>query len=302
MNNKRILITGINGFIGRNLAKYLGDSFPQAAVFGVARTCQSQEGRYLQADLLDKEALDRVIREIQPDVVFHLAGVIFSRDWTEFYQGNVETTINVLEAVKKSQYPTRIIIPGSAAEYGKVDTAYLPLLEEQEPNPISPYGVSKLWQTTTARYYASQGLDVVMGRIFNVIGPGVPQGLSIGAFLNQLKKIKSGELPPRIEVGNLKPKRDFLDILDVCQAMVALASSGKGGEIYNICSGASVSMEVILEMMITALGVNPEVVGMPERIRPADIDDIYGDNSKLVTQTGWSRRIQLEESIRRITC
>ena len=292
-----VLITGITGFIGSHIASMLEEHYPHIAVIGVDRVAKSDKRRFIQIDLLDRESIKSLINDTKPDFVFHMAGVVNSKNWQELYQGNVESTINLLEAVKEAHFPIRVIIPGSAAEYGSVNKSKLPISEDQAYNPVSAYGVTKVWQTAVAIFYAQQGVDVVVGRLFNVIGAGVPESLSLGAFASQLRKIKSREIPPEIRVGNLKPKRDFLDMRDIYRAFVALAVAGERGEIYNICSGQSVSMEYILNEMIEKSGVTATVVVDQSRVNLADIQDIYGSNGKLCRATTWAQEYTLADSV-----
>ncbi|TRZ92014.1 MAG: NAD-dependent epimerase/dehydratase family protein [Methanosarcinales archaeon] len=298
MNNKTVLITGSNGFIGNRLTAILSDTFPKITIKGVGRVACSNGPETFVVNLLEPEPTFRIIEKIKPDYIFHLAGVIYTRDWQELYRGNVKTTFNIMEGVKKAGIPCRIVIPGSAAEYGRVPVADLPINENQIPNPIVPYGVAKVWQTTIARYYASLEVEVVIGRLFNIIGPGAPEGLSVGAFASQLGKIKRGELPPKILVGNLEPKRDFIDIVDVCRGLVAVAEKGRSGEVYNICSGNSIAMREILHMMIGCSGLKVDVSIDSSRLKANDIDDIFGDNTKITMETGWYPTVSIGTSIK----
>lgn len=295
MRDSTILITGANGYIGHNLCALLKETTPDGRIVGVDRKAAS--AGTLPLDLLEKKDVADLISELRPDYIFHLAGVIYSRDWEAHYKGNVETTINILEAVKRGSLKSRVIIPGSAAEYGRISTSDLPITERQTPNPISPYGVAKVWQTTVTRYYAANGVDAMTGRIFNVIGKGMPEGLSIGAFAGQLKKIKNSELPPKLTVGNLRPRRDFIDVIDACRGLISLAVKGRQGEVYNICSGRSVSMEDVLRKMIVGSGLDIEIVSDPARQKDADIEDIFGTHEKLSGDTGWTPVVPLETSI-----
>ncbi len=295
MRDSTILITGADGYIGQNLCSLLKETAPDGRIVGVDRKATS--GGTLCIDLLGKKDVADLISEVRPDYILHLAGVIYSRDWEAHYKGNVETTINILEAVRECHLKSRVIVPGSAAEYGRISTNDLPITERQLPNPVSPYGVAKVWQTTVTRYYATSGVDAMTGRIFNVIGKGMPEGLSIGAFAGQLKKIKDGELPPQIMVGNLRPRRDFIDIKDVCKGLIALAEKGMRGEVYNICSGRSVSMEDVLRKIIVGSGLDIEVVSDPARQKDADIEDIFGTHEKLSGDTGWMPVVPLDSSI-----
>jgi GDP-4-dehydro-6-deoxy-D-mannose reductase len=302
MNKKTALITGVQGFFGSHLLHLLSSKFPQLTLYGVVKNEGTAGGaaKTVRADLLDRNAVADMLLEIRPDYIFHLAGVIYSRDWQELYQGNVEITANLLDITHKQNSGCRFIMPGSASEYGHIFPGDLPLTEEQALNPISPYGVAKAWQTTLARYYAKQGADVVIGRVFNVIGRGVSENLSIGAFISQLKKINRGELPPSLRVGNLSPKRDFIDIEDACEGLISLALQGRKGEVYNICSGSSLSMQTVLDLMMKTSGIQATVTVDPERIKSTDIADIYGSYRKINQETGWRPAISLEDSIARL--
>lgn len=297
MENKSILITGSKGFIGKQLSEVISNTFPAIKIVGVDRKIFPANSEFFAVNLLEPDSTFQIIDKIRPNYIFHLAGEIYTKDWGKLYRSNVETTINIMEAVKRIDNSCRVVIPGSAAEYGCISNTDLPILEKQIPNPVVPYGVAKVWQTTIAKYYTTLGVNVVIGRLFNIIGPGAPEGLSIGAFASQLGKIKRGEMPPNILVGNLKPKRDFIDITDACRGLIALATKGKNGEIYNICSGRSFSMERILQMMIDQAGLDVRIEVDLLRVKGADIEDIYGDNEKIKSDTGWSQSIQLTESI-----
>ncbi|MBI5888781.1 MAG: NAD-dependent epimerase/dehydratase family protein [Deltaproteobacteria bacterium] len=297
MDNKTVLITGMHGFIGRHLAAALREAFHGVRVEGVDRAGRHESPDCRGLDLLEPECAVRVIGGVRPDYIFHLAGVVYSKDLRELYRGNVETTVNILDAVKKAGLPARVVVAGSAAEYGDVSSEDLPISEKLVPNPASPYGVSKVWQTTVARYYAQTGVDTVVGRLFNVIGQGAPEGLSIGAFAGQLKKIRRGDLPPELSVGNLKPRRDFIDVVDACRGLAAIAEKGRSGEIYNICSGSSVSMESVLGMMIEASGLEVRVAIDPARFKGADAGDVRGSSAKISSETGWQPSVPLLSSI-----
>jgi GDP-4-dehydro-6-deoxy-D-mannose reductase len=130
-----------------------------------------------------------------------------------------------------------------------------------------------------------------------VIGRGLPDTLSIGAFVSQLNRIRKGEIVPEIAVGNLRPRRDFVDIRDVCNALIALATHGVSGEVYNVCSGTSISMESLLRELISRTGLDVQVIADPSRIKSADIEDIYGSNQKIRSLTGWERAFSLSDSV-----
>ena len=299
MNNRRVLITGSQGFIGSHLTRWIKQLYPQALVVGTSRKKLAMEGQ-IDVDLTEKESVVELIQRTRPDCVFHLAGVLYATDFEQYYEGNIKTTINIAEAVKESKLQTRIVLLGSAAEYGNVMVKDLPLTEEQSTGPVSFYGLSKACQTEVARYYSNQGLNIVTARVFNVFGRGISRHLSIGSFLYQIDKIVSEAAAPVLVTGNLTAQRDYLFIEDVCSALVCLAEKGISGEIYNVCAGHSVSMQWMLDQMVHATGIKIEIVADPAKYKPVDVMNIYGSYDKIARIGGWQPRITVEEGIVRM--
>lgn len=297
MRSGTILITGVRGFLGSALERSLRASGAPIEVTGLDRAGGAGA---LAVDLLDPAATRECLARLHPDCIFHMAGVVYHADWPALLAGNVTATVNLLEAVKVLGLPCRVVIPGSAAEYGIVAPSSLPVRETHEIRPVSPYGASKAMQVLLAGYYSSAGLDIVTGRVFNVIGRNAPDGISVGTFFRQLRRMKEEGLPGRILVGNLAPRRDFLDIEDACRGLLAIAERGESGAVYHICSGASVSMESILRQMIRRSGMDVEVVVDSSRLRGVEVDDIYGSYERLHGLTGWAPAVTLEQSIEKM--
>lgn len=300
MNNKTILITGVNGLVGSCLRQLIDAKFSNAHIIGIDRAVNSNYHESIVLDLLDSTAVQQFIQDTHLDYIFHVAGVINSHDWNTLYQGNVQTTIHLIEAVRKSSPHCRIIIAGSAAEYGNVAECDLPITENHFPKPISPYGVSKFWQTVIAQYYANRGVDVVIGRMFNLSGRGISENLVIGSIIEQMKKIQNGQAEPKLFLGNTKTKRDFIDLIDACNGLGQLALEGRTGEIYNICSGRAVSIENIVKMIIDLSGMRIIVEIDENLIKDEDIHNSYGSNQKILNETKWEKKISLHESIKRM--
>jgi GDP-4-dehydro-6-deoxy-D-mannose reductase len=195
----------------------------------------------------------------------------------------------------------RIFVPGSAAEYGDAPPEQLPITENCPFNPISPYGVSKAWQYELAAFYAKgRGADIVMGRIFNLIGQNMHENLSVGYFERQLRAIRRGEQPAEVKIWNPTSRRDFVDVDDACRAVLSIAANGVAGEAYNICSGQSASTGTLLAMMAERVGVNVSLVDDPRHSGRIGIPDSYGSYGKLLTLCGWRPTISLDESVNRI--
>ena len=290
------LITGVSGYLGSNLRATVGSAWPEVRVVGLARTAAAAE---LAVDLLDPDALRQALASVRPDFVFHLAGTLRAATWTEFYRGSVETTINLLQALSTLPCPPRVVIAGSAAEYGPVLAAQLPIAEDQVgPGAVSQYGVSKAWQTCASRFYAAAGLPLMIGRVFNIIGRGLPETSAPGTFAAQIRRIRAGQVPPRLQVGNLDSRRDYLDVTDVCEALIALAQRGHSGETYNICSGVPTRIRDMLDMMVAAAGIAVDICTDASRFHAGDISDSYGSRAKIGAHTGWRPRVALATSLR----
>lgn len=300
MNNKTILITGIHGFVGRHLVAVIQEKYPTAQIVGVDKSfCQGKENVAVM-NLLDQKGTALLLEQVSPDYIFHLAGTIFAPSFKMLYENNVLPTEILLDSLRIQGMPCRVVVPGSASEYGAVHADDLPIDEDHPTNPVSPYGVSKVWQTTLARYYVQLGVDLVIGRMFNLMGRGMPTELSLGSFISQLKSIKAVDFPPRLVCGNLKPKRDFIDIEDACLGLIAVAERGACGEIYNICTGKSIAIGDALDQMIRLLKMAVTIESDEKRYKLKDIEDIYGSNRKILKDTGWLPRVTLRESFERV--
>jgi len=299
MNGKKVLITGCSGFLGSNLASEVKKHAPKLVVYGTDRKGKdTDEYSFFEADLTDGKSAERLISEIVPDYIIHLAGAISTEDWETLYNANVKTTVSLLEAVKKSNSHPRVVVIGSAAEYGLVVREDLPVKEDLATKPASIYGASMCCRSTLCMTYARNGLDVSVGRAFNIIGPGVSEKLVIGSFAKQIADIKEGGSKGTLSTGRLDSQRDFLDVSDVSRALYILALNGISGGVYNICSGRSASIKECLDLMLRGLP-HIKVATATDRLRQNDVSDVYGSNEKISTDTGWKQRISLEEGLRR---
>ena len=253
-----------------------------------------------KADLREQSEAEALIRDTRPALLFHLAGLIDSQNLDDLYASNVATTQHLLDATLKHAPTCRVIVPGSAAEYGRVPQAELPISEDKIPAPRIPYGLAKVWQSATARYFAERGANVVVARLFNLVGEGASTRLSVGAFAEQLRRIGKGDQQPRIVVGDLTPRRDFIDAADACAALLALAAIPEIGT-FNVCRGSSISMAEVLDILVRESGLKVEVVVDAARMRHrAEIPDSFGNPDRLHAATGWRPLIPLTESLARM--
>lgn len=271
---------------------------PDASVFGLDRSFKG-EGDFVEVpcDLRDEAQTERVVLEIHPDYIFHLAGLGQSDSWDELFAANVKTTVSILKASKKlPRSDVRIVVIGSAAEYGLVSLERLPVEENALPNPGSLYGASMCSRTAVALAYANAGLHVVVARVFNLLGAGLPEYLSVGSFASQIAAIEADAREPIVSTGQLAHRRDFVDVDDAARALYLLSLHAKAGEIYNVCSGASVAIGDVLQLMLRESTRNIAVRSVPSRAKPFDVPDMRGSGEKILRQTGWEPTVSIEEA------
>lgn len=306
----RILITGVEGFTGRHMLDLLGAERSAAHVTGIhlapyVPPASSRDLEVVKCDITDHDAIVDVVREVSPDIVFHFAGLVsvagsFSAP-LQYLNVNVEGTMNVLEAVRKARPDAKILVPGSAETYGKVEPDMMPIKEDTPQRPKNPYGLSKLLQERACVYYHdSLGLQVYLTRTFHSVGPGQSTGFVCSDFAKQVAEAERGPPGTVIKVGNLSAKRDFLDVRDLVKAYLAIIEMGKAGHPYNVCSGRSVPVRQVLDTLISLSKAEVTVEVDPAKLRPMDVPEFVGDNSRLRADTSWSPSTSLETTLKDI--
>ncbi len=295
----RVLITGVCGFAGQYMSDYLKQLQNPPEVIGAdvvdgAASCDS----FYRLDLSSKDDVVRLIEQSMPDYIIHLAGIFGTEDHLDVYKVNVLSIVALLEAACRYVPDVVMVAVGSAAEYGHIEPDQIPVDERTFCRPVTTYGMSKLLATQIALYYYRVfNLYVMVVRPFQLIGKGITTRLAPGAFALQIGQVLSGKAE-MIRVGNLETSRDFLDVRDAVEAVWALCQKPAGGQIFNLCSGRSIKMSVLLEMMLRHCGVEIKVEVDPARLRGgADIPDICGSFQKLKEHCGWSPKRSLQESI-----
>lgn len=305
----RALITGITGFAGGHLAQILLDRGDE--VFGMARdagqglTHLSREIKPAIVDLRDPLAVDTLLRETQPDAIYHLAGQAFvPLAWADPWmtlENNIRPQLNILEAMVRQKSGARLLIVASNEVYGRVRPDELPVKEETPLRPNNPYGVSKVAQDILGlQYFLSHGVDVIRVRAFNHIGPRQSPVFVAASFAKQLAEIEAGLVEPVLRVGNLEARRDFTDVRDVMRAYALLVQHGDPGEAYNVGAGEAHSIQSLLDILLGYTSATVKVEPDPARMRPSDVPVIYADNSKLRTKTGWTPTCKFEDSLRQV--
>jgi GDP-4-dehydro-6-deoxy-D-mannose reductase len=303
----RALITGISGFVGSHLAEYLlarGDWEVAGTVYGPYDNIQPimSDLELYPAELSKLPVVEFILDRARPDVVFHLAAMaVTGRSWHDpagTLQANVGMQANILQAVVNLGLACRVLVVGSAEEYGVVSPAQASVSEETDFRPVNPYAVSKVAQDMLGlQYYLSHKLDTVRVRPFNHIGPRQGLGFVVPDFAYQVASIEAGAQDPTLRVGNLDAERDFTDVRDVVRAYGLLALRGNSGEVYNVGSGQAHAVRQILHYFVSHSVVPIAVESDPERMRPSDIPRIVCNYAKLRACTGWEPSIPLEHSL-----
>ena len=295
------LITGATGFLGRHVLDALGVELAQTArsvdrVFVLGRRCPAgwPEDQFLLADLDDPDGLRQTIGTLAPDQVIHTAGRTPPAADDVLYRSNFWATIRLLNALRSPNRPVRVTLAGSAAELGAVPTDKLPVAETHPCNPIEAYGRSK-WMATVAGLTERPPLEVSVARVFNPIGPGLPQTQAFGEFAEQL--LAQGADPLPVVVGNLEIRRDFVDVRDVARALVAIALRGHSGLVYHVGTGHSRPVGQGLEQLVHLSGRSVKLCIDPRRGQRKAPVDSRADISRIIAQTGWTPSISFEQSI-----
>jgi GDP-4-dehydro-6-deoxy-D-mannose reductase len=300
-NPRRNMITGITGFAGRYLARALvarGD-----AVAGLARRpADVPDVELLQGDAGDPATLDAALRRFRPTHVYHLAGFTHThrsfKEPEEAWHGNLTATRRLFEAVKAWGERPRILWVGSGLVYGQPPDPATPVDESAELRPDTPYAASKAAADLVAfMAWRADKLDVVRARPFNHTGPEQSAEFAVPSFARQLIAIERGESPPVLEVGDLRTHRDLSDVRDVVAAYLLLMERGRGGDAYNVASGVSTPMSVVLDRMVALTGLSVEVRTRADLMRPVEQGVVRVDAAKLRRETGWQPGYTLDRTL-----
>jgi nucleoside-diphosphate-sugar epimerase len=278
-----ILVTGASGGLGRAFIPLLKARYNERIV-GTERTISSDQEDVVHCDFTNAGDVRQLISATKPRIVFHFVGSFTGTFNTDFLV-NVHSAQHLFESVEAEGLSTRIVVTGSAAEYGAVALADNPIREDFQGRPVSIYGLTKAMQTDVALFYAkTRNLDIVVARIFNLAIEGLSPRLFFGRATSMISSYKRGEIN-HLEFGNLEAKRDYVGITQATAQLLAIAESGARGEIYNVGSGIAQSMRNILRDLLAAEGIpNVNVVEENKAIvksKGFDVPVIYADITKV---------------------
>lgn len=306
----RVLITGITGFAGAYLAEDLLAATGGVEVFGLVRRRSARSNlepllpllRLVEGDLQDATSLLRALQAARPAVIYHLAAASsVAGSWAtpaEILQTNAVGTLHLLEAVRQLDLDATVVLACSAEPYGVVAEDELPIVEDHDLRPVSPYGVSKAAVDFLGyQYFHTHGLHTVRLRLFNHCGPRQPERFVVASLARQIVEIERKLRPPQLRAGNLEARRDFIDVRDAVRAYRLAAERGRAGEVYNVCSGHGRSIREVLDDLLSVRGAAVEVACDPTRLRPAEIPALVGDPSRFENAVGWRPAIAFRQTL-----
>ncbi len=302
---KTAIVTGSEGFIGAHLAKFLHDKGWN--VIGTYRLHKADplQNRpkliFEQCDLRHSHSVERIIGKYEPTHVFHLgAQSLPTLSWldpVDTFESNIMGSLHLFEALRRQKRPAVVVSACSSAEYGNVPASAIPVREDQPLQPLHPYGISKVCLDLLAReYFLDYKIPAVNLRLFNTTGPGKTSDAP-SDFVRQLVRIRKGVQRPVVEVGNLKPRRAFLDVRDTVRGFYLAALKGKRGEAYNLCATRTHTIEEILRTAMRLSGVKAEVLPVDRLMRPSDEKIIFGDAARIRRDTGWEPTHSLDDTL-----
>lgn len=288
---RRALISGVSGFVGSALARHLTNTGMEVCGTYIGAAPVGLDVEAVEMDLADEAGLARLIASFDPAVVIHLAGLSHvGESWDRMPQ---YFRVNVLgsESIFKAAAGRRILFASSAEVYGSVPDGEQPILEDRVIAPATPYAMTK-----AAAERLALAADAIVVRCFNLVGRGQDPSFALPYFAMQLAEIAAGRRPPRLVVGNLEPRRDFLHIDDAVRGYVLLVDRGEPGRCYNMGCGAAVSIRQLLDRLMNVAGVEAEVVVDAERYRPAEVAMLSANTANL-TALGWKVEKGLDQAL-----
>lgn len=303
---KTALVTGAEGFIGSHMVKFLHvKGWHVVGSYlrnGPAALREAPNLSFMQCDLRNRQQVSEVLSQCQPTHIFHFgAQSLPTVSWTDpvgTFESNIMGSLHLFEAVRHLKSFPVVVSACSSAEYGQVPQSAIPVTESQPLQPLHPYGISKVCLDLLAReYFLDYKVPAVNVRLFNTTGPGKTNDAP-SDFVRQLVAIKKGRQAPVVEVGNLKPRRAFLDVKDTVRGFYLAAAKGKRGESYNLCAARTYQMSEVLHTAIRLSGVKTEVRPAAHLMRPSDERIIFGSTQKIRKDTGWKPLMSLEQTLK----
>ncbi len=290
---RRILVTGASGFVGTHLLSSLAACMPGAQILSAA------------FDLTDGDAVRGALLRDPPDICIHLAAIAAigdaQADPGAAWQVNLHGTLDLARSLLAVSPGCVLVFASTADAYGGSFRSGLPATESTPLAPMNVYAATKAAADLALGAMVGEGLRVIRLRPFNHTGPGQSGSFVVPAFARQVARIEAGLQPPVLRVGALDPRRDFLDVRDVCRAYGLCAQRAQdlpAGTILNLASGVSLRVGDVLDTLLAMAGVQAEITTDPDRLRPSDIPVAVGDASAARAMLGWAPEIAWNDTLR----
>jgi len=303
--NKTAFVTGAEGFVGSHMVKFLAAEGWNVVGGHRLHSADSKPKlknvELVQCDLTNGQRVERIFQEYKPTHVFHLGAqslpTVSWADPVDTFESNIMGSLYLFEAIRHQRQRPIVVSACSSAEYGNVPASAIPVREEQPLRPLHPYGISKVCLDLLAReYFLDYQVPAVNIRLFNTTGPGKTNDAP-SDFVRQLVRIKKGLQEPVLEVGNLKPRRAFLDVKDAVRGFYLAAMKGRSGEAYNLCATKVCQVGELLQFAINLSGLKVEVRPVARLMRPSDEKIIFGATSKIRKDTGWKPKFSIKQTL-----
>lgn len=297
----RVLIFGAGGFVGSYLCKeFLNNGYKVSGTDKGEGSALPSEVDFYRTDLMQANEVEKLIGQIQPDIIVNLAAISsVGASWNmpqTTMAINVIGALNIMEAARKSEKKPRILFVGSSEEYVISEN---PLDENTQLNANNPYGISKVTQEQFAKLYREQyGLKIYCVRPFNHTGIGQRDSFVLPSFCKQVAEIDKSGKDGKIQVGNLKVKRDFSHVKDVVRAYRMIVESDNCNQIYNVGSGNAYSLEDMLTYIIGLSNQHIEIEVDQNRIRPTDQPVICCDRRLIGKELGWEPQYNVYDALK----
>lgn len=297
----RVLIFGAGGFVGSYLCKeFLNNGYKVSGTDKGEGSALPSEVDFYKTDLMQVNEVEKLIGQIQPDIIVNLAAISsVGASWNmpqTTMAINVIGALNIMEAARKSEKKPRILFVGSSEEYVISEN---PLDENTQLNANNPYGISKVTQEQFAKLYREQyGLKIYCVRPFNHTGIGQRDSFVLPSFCKQVAEIDKSGKDGKIQVGNLKVKRDFSHVKDVVRAYRMIVESDNCNQIYNVGSGNAYSLEDMLTYILGLSNQHIEIEVDQNRIRPTDQPVICCDRSLIGKELGWEPQYNVYDALK----
>jgi len=301
----RALVTGAAGFVGGHLLRHLRTLGHDVHAMTLPREKLPPDLADVPrhpGDVTDPATIEKVLGEVAPEWIFHLAAISRPSDCRDHpalaWEVNFLGTCRLYRLAERIVPKTRFLFVGSAAEYDRAAGASGPITEDAPLAASDVYSGSKLAADLVGAEFARSGrLAVVRVRPFNHIGPAQEPGFVAGDFARQVARIERALQEPKLEVGNLAPVRDFTDVRDDVLAYVLLLEKVKPGAVYNLCSGVPRSIRQLLDGLLALSTTTIEVVVSKSRTRASEADAVVGSARALRDACGWTPQIPWETTL-----